>query len=182
MRLFIGLQLDAQTRLRVADAVNAFAHKFTASLVPPELYHITLAYLGEREENSLPGLQALIARCAMEANPFTLPVTHFNHFGTANNAILYAAPAPCNALTVLCQALRHNLHLAGETFDEQAFTPHITVARKVNLTVDTHLLPLMNVSAGITALTLFHSTRTAGALCYNPIVNCPLNSIIGGAS
>jgi 2'-5' RNA ligase len=155
-----------------------------AQIVPLERFHITLAYLGERDANHLPALSVLLNECAALFVPFTLSSGSAAYFKKPENATVYAAVEPSEPLSRLCERLRASLEAAGETFDRSPFIPHITLAHHASLcglprplTAAKRPNPIRFQANG---LTLFHSVRTDGALHYHPLHTASLNTIVGG--
>lgn len=173
MRLFIGLAVDAQACAGLEQATLALRSAYPAQYVPVSLYHITLAYLGERPREALPALCELLARCAPFSAPFSLTVDRVGFFGRNNSAILYASLLPQAALTALDQRLRVILHEAGEPFDGKPLVPHITLARKAMLPEGWPGCPLPAFRFAVPGLTLYHSARAEGVLCYQPVGFAP---------
>ena len=184
MRLFIGLALDGTAKAALAAVATAMMPTLPARYVPPALYHVTLAYLGERDTAMLPAITALVDRCAATLAPFTLATQRVCYFGKPECAILYASLAPSPPLEAAGASLRALLMRAGEAFDGKPLVPHITLARKAAFADAMLALPdgLPPCAATFTAgaLTLYHSTRIDGALVYLPIHTAPFQCIPGG--
>jgi len=176
LRLFIGIGVSPEAREALAAAVEPLRPRVEARWVPAELYHVTLAFLGERDKHALPALEALLRETAAAAASFPLTVAELGHFGRPENAILYAAPAACPALPALSAALRTRLAEAGEAFDPKPFTPHITLARKARLPEGFTLPALTPVPFPADAVTLYHSTRIDGRLRYLPVCRAALRT------
>ena len=174
MRLFIGLALDADTRAALWDTSGTLQATLSGNYVRPPLYHVTLAYLGERDESRLPTLHALLSETAADFAPLPLVCDAVGWFGHGTNAILYAGLAPSAELAALNNALRARLDAVHEPFDRKPLVPHITLARKVSLPDDFSPTVPKPHHFQAEALTLFHSTRADGALCYLPVWQAPL--------
>jgi len=172
MRLFIGLRLQDEARNALWNAASGLG--IAGQFVPKMNYHVTMAFLGERDERQAPQIKRLAAAAAEGHPPMTLTVDGLGFFGRCENALLYAKLAPCAPLPSLAESLRRVLSEAGETFDQKPFVAHITLARKANLThADLHA-PLPPVSFRVEQLTLYHSTRVQGELRYLPIYQAEL--------
>ena len=176
MRLFIGLQLRPEEQKALFASVSVLQQKIEARFVPPELYHITLAYLGEREERALDALHGLLACAAQKAAPFSLLTQNVDYFGSPSNAILYARIQATEPLWGLNTALRDLLHASNEPFDDKPLIPHITVARKARLLAPIPALQMPSESIAVRSVTLFHSARIEGSLHYVPLFSLPLAS------
>ena len=99
--------------------------------VHPEDYHITLAFLGQSEQENLENAIHCLNTSISAFSPFPLELDHLGVFGNKESPrILWAglkASAPLNELRkqVYACCLR-----AGFILDSKPFTPHITLARK----------------------------------------------------
>jgi len=175
MRLFIGLDLDASVREVLANFSGSLQTKIPASYVPSALFHITLAYLGERDKDRLALLQELLKKVADDTAVFPLMLSSLGWFGETSNAILYAGLKPSAALVSLNVALRENLAHTGETFDSKPLVPHITLARKAVLKDEDSTVLLPPVMFHSKALSLFHSVHLDGELQYLPIYVAPFS-------
>ena len=174
MRLFIGISPSDTVRAELARFSKEIRGKVTGRYAPPELYHLTLAFLGERAEESLPALRSLMADTAATVSPFSIRLAGTGTFGPARNAILYAAISPSSELHTLAHTLRQKLEQAGEPFDSTSFTPHITLARKAVLPEGIPPERPEPLLFPVHEITLFHSVRIEGALQYLPLFTIPL--------
>lgn len=184
MRLFIGIPVDVAVQQALQTLCARLQVTVPARYVSPSLYHITLAYLGERDAAVLPTLMALLDGCAREVSPFSLRVDGMGYFGRPPRAILHATLQPSETLALINDRLRDALRLADEPFDSKPLVPHITLARDAALgsgstengklalpPQDAALYPIFTAQS----LTLFHSTRMNGALAYLPLYIAPFH-------
>ena len=111
MRLFIGLGLGGDVRDALFSAVSGM--NVRGQLVPKDNYHLTLAFLGMREERQVKQLERIIAAAAKEHPPQTLTVQGSGYFGRRENALLYGKLAPSRALSALLDTLRGCLPKRG---------------------------------------------------------------------
>jgi RNA 2',3'-cyclic 3'-phosphodiesterase len=172
MRLFIGLGLSQGARDALSAAVRSMGIR--GRLVPGNNYHLTVAFLGERDERQAQQVKRIIAAAAKGHPPMTLAVSGLGFFGRRENALLYAALAPCAALPPLPTHLRRLLQEAGEAFDEKPFAAHITLARMADVSGTDLRIPLPPIAFAVRQLTLYHSVRAQGELRYLPIYNASL--------
>jgi 2'-5' RNA ligase len=172
MRLFIGLGLPKEARDALRSAVSGVGIR--GQTTPKENYHLTLAFLGERDERQAPALQKIVAAAAKERSPLALEIRGFGFFGRRENALLYAKLAPSPPLFALAGALRRLLAEAGEPFDDKPFAAHITLARWADLTGLPPDAPAPETGFSVDRLTLYHSARIRGDLRYRPVFEAPL--------
>jgi len=162
-RLFVGLELSGGARALLDAARREFAKLACGSLYPPELYHITLCFLGETPRRAIPHLAATLDRIPFA--PFELHVDELGSF--RDKAILWAGVRRCPELHRLQGAVRDQLEASGFPVEKGAYTPHITLGRKMRLPDE---LPELEPAAfPIDHITLFESTRKGGQLAYLPL-------------
>ena len=174
MRLFIGLAPDGAARdslWNLASGLHCGGQR-----LPKENYHLTLAFLGMREETHAARMEPVLAQAAQSCTPLPLTVKGAGYFGNPHNALLYAKLEPSNSLDHLSDTLRDLLTAAGETFDEKPFVPHITLARKADISGIELQKPIRPFSFTVDRLTLYHSTRVEGALRYLPILEADFSA------
>lgn len=127
MRLFVGLPFPHQARrdfLLVQKRLQRNAVKGNFTSVGN--FHLTLAFLGEMEEERLPAVFE-----AMERVPMPPVELLFDRLDRFDGGIWYLAPKPCPSLAEgqdrLCLALRDR----GFSLAQRPYTPHLTLGRKV---------------------------------------------------
>ena len=162
-RLFVALDLPEGVRRALAawgaEAGEAFGGRLRA--VPPENLHLTLAFLGGREEAEVPAIGAIVTATAGATPHLSL------------GAPLWLPPRRPGVLTIevddhtgalytLHASLIAALH-SGAAFmpETRPFRPHITVARVPRghriRPQDTNLSSPPSVTVAATALTLYRS-------------------------
>ena len=167
MRLFIGLGLDGGVKETLWDTVSGL--RIQGQFTPKENYHITMAFLGMREERQVKPIERIVAAAAREHASQALIVDGMGFFGRRESALLHTKLAPSQPLSAFSDTLRRLLAGAGEDFDKKPFVPHITLARKADLTAADLRAPFQPIPVAIDKLTLYHSTRIQGELRYIPI-------------
>lgn len=171
MRLFVALDLPAQVRRRLAAWADAAAPPAVRRVAPDNL-HVTLAFLGTRDEDEAAAAGQAIARCGRRLEAL--------HVGQA----LWLPPRRPGVLTValhpddrLCE-LQADVVAALERaigFEPEArpFRPHVTVGRVARGTrIDTRRAlepPAPSMAFEPPALTLYRSHTGAGGARYEPL-------------
>lgn len=175
MRLFIGLSMSEDSRILLSKAISTLPNLNSAKVTLPENYHITLAFLGQREPEAIDAIVSLMQEAAKTVSPFMLSPNRLEYFGGEKNAILYAAILPADPLAILNRNLRKVLQNANQTFDKKPFRPHITLAKKAKIE-PASLAPIhFNYPFWVDRLTLYHSTRVDGVLRYLPVAEVPFS-------
>lgn len=129
MRLFIGLPFPHQARrdfLLVQKQLQRKAVKGNFTSVGN--FHLTLAFLGEVEEDRLPA-----AFAALEETPMPPVELVFDTLGCFEGGIWYLAPRPCPPLTEGQDRLARALRDRGLALADRPYIPHLTLGRKIIL-------------------------------------------------
>lgn len=135
--------------------------------------HLTLHFLGEKEEEQLPGLRELLDRVSRGHTPFTLSFREVDFFQKKNRKILWLGPdRGKDALEEVWQQMGVALKASGHEVDDRPFRPHLTLARQVKGRVDRESIP--PILLHVDALHLMESTRVEGRLVYRSIYRVPL--------
>lgn len=129
MRLFIGLPFPHQARrdfLLVQKRLqrNAVKGNFTSG----GNFHVTLAFLGEVEEDRLPAVFE-----AMERVPMPPVELLFDRLDCFDGGIWYLSPRPCPPLMEGQDRLARALRDRGFSLAQRPYIPHLTLGRKVFL-------------------------------------------------
>jgi len=185
MRLFVGVlpPPEAVDHLRAAisglDVVRA-----GAGTVRPELWHLTLAFLGEVDEERLDAVSARIADGAAAGRGGEVSLAGGGHFGDA--VLWVGVGGDVEDLDRTARAIRRHLRLARVVLERRPFRPHLTLARprgritRQQLRADVAALqPYAGPSWRADRVHLLRSTqhRTpdgAQAVTYEPLASWPL--------
>jgi 2'-5' RNA ligase len=133
VRLFLAIPLPepALARLR---AVLAGLHGRDLKVVRPEGLHLTLVFLGEREEAQAGRIAALLESPELAVPRIAASLGGFGQFPPKGTPRVIYTPVREGARQVaaLQQALVGVLQRAGVRLEEEgrAFTPHLTLARR----------------------------------------------------
>jgi 2'-5' RNA ligase len=123
--MFFALWPDAAVRALIADAAAALRLSGAARQVPPENYHLTLAFVGEVQSSSLAVLQQ-IGRSQREP-ACTISLDACERWRESRVVVAVARQTP-TALTLLSTRLRAALQ---DRLAEPPLRAHVTLARKV---------------------------------------------------
>ena len=174
MRLFYALELDFFTRDKIRKAVQELRRQTSAGKwTLPDNYHLTVQFLGEYEQESMPELQKILRTSAAEIPAFNLDLCSWGSFGQHSDIIwLGAVPEP--SLTLLADRLASQLRSKKMSFDDRPFSPHLTIGRQVRLNAEagTDLTALWHgppFRAQIRIVSLMESIRMEDRLVYRSL-------------
>lgn len=166
MRLFIAINFDESTKQRLMAAQDRLRKYGQGNFTRPENLHLTLAFLGEVAPKAVAAIHQ-----AMEHTPY-LPLTlRFDHAGSFRRQggdIWWVGIAHNKPLLSLQQELCDNLRAAGFALESRSFTPHITLARDLQLKDQPNPKALLGEAFETKAsvISLMRSERIGGKLVY----------------
>jgi RNA 2',3'-cyclic 3'-phosphodiesterase len=179
-RLFVALELPEEIRGLLARwGGRHLAKRGGLRIVPPDNLHVTLCFLGWREESEVESLGALVAACAEPVAdlglgpPVWLPRRR-------PRVLAVELEDGGGALAALQARVADKLEAqAGYQRESRPYRPHVTVARvpsRVRLTRADQELPETPTSAPFegTAVTLYRSRLRRDGAVYEPAVRASL--------
>jgi 2'-5' RNA ligase len=128
VRLFVAVWPSAPAIADLATAVAALSLDGVAPRwLPDSRWHVTLAFLGEVEEATVPRLRTGLGRAALRAAPTELRLAGVGRFG---RGVLWVGVAGDVAPLIelagrAAAAARHT----GIEVEDRRFHPHLTIAR-----------------------------------------------------
>jgi 2'-5' RNA ligase len=174
-RLFFGVTIPAAVRGQVAELQSALKRLGVraGNWSAPDLFHITVLFLGELDASHRPWLDEVGEFSARQVAPFQLTVSHVGSF--ERNRVLWLgveSDAGCAALAELHRAVsskcQENSALA---LDARPYRPHLTLARKLDVAsyhTARSSIPgeMVRLVIPVEHLCLFESRREGGRLVY----------------
>ena len=174
IRLFIAVNCDdTAKKLLLSLQDNIKAQSIKGNFSRPENLHLTIAFLGETQEDQVPAICAAI-QAAMQPPiaPFTLTFSQtgcFRHSGKELWWIgAHQAGPSIDILKNLRQRITGGLSAANIVYDDRAFRPHITLGREIK-----HDAPIVlrqqEIALSVNRVSLMKSQRINGVTVYTEI-------------
>ena len=129
MRLFFAAFPDPETRRRIASVAHALDLAPARRVVPPENYHMTLAFVGEVPESQ--ARRVAQDRRAQRARAFTVRFDAYEYWPKAKVVVAAAREYPVLAGAVVANSFMPTLAQHELALAPQPLRPHVTLARKV---------------------------------------------------
>jgi RNA 2',3'-cyclic 3'-phosphodiesterase len=127
MRLFVSLEPPVDALQPVADAVAELGRVPGVRWSPPSRWHVTLAFLGELDDDDARRLVVPLRTAVAATEPVRLRLSGSGTFGTS---VLWAGLAgDVGRLSALAAAVTGGVRAAGVALEERPYRPHVTLAR-----------------------------------------------------
>ncbi|KUE80509.1 2'-5' RNA ligase [Aeromonas schubertii] len=139
--------------------------------VPPDNFHLTLAFLGEASDEQRQLLMTAAAR--LHCPPLTIPLDTCGWFARARAAWIGPAHWP-NELSVFARELQRLGARLGLGNGKQHYHPHVTLSRKASEAPGAE--PAPSFSLGADSFCLYESVSTEQGVRYRPLACWPLRS------
>jgi RNA 2',3'-cyclic 3'-phosphodiesterase len=178
MRLFVAADLDDAAREACAAvAARLRAKRFVGKWVPPENYHLTVAFLGGVDAERAGDVRAAVQRAALRLEPLEVPLDAVGAFPSERRArVAWVGPsARVPAFGTLCGVVRSELAALGFVFDRHA-DPHVTLARSDGSAALPSVAPPRIAPVRVLALTLYRSITAPSGARYELLERFPLRA------
>jgi 2'-5' RNA ligase len=124
LRLFVGIELPAELRLRLSLLCNGVPG---ARWVDPGNLHLTLRFIGEVDEGMASDIDAALAR--IRAPGFGVTLAGAGCFGGERPRVLWIGVEDSPPLLQLQERIEAALRRGGVPPDTRRYSPHVTLAR-----------------------------------------------------
>ena len=164
MRLFIAINLNNEMKDALLDLQGDMMQMgVRGNYTRPENLHITLAFIGEFSDPDL--VKEVVDR--VEFEPFGIA---FAGVGSFRN-LWWAGIEKSDALTDLVRRLRRRLAEADIPFDRKKFSPHITLIRRPDRSLDEVLggLEIAKATMTVDHISLMRSDRGKNGMIYTEL-------------
>lgn len=164
---------------QLAETARTAAGQFGGRPTRQETIHLTLAFLGEVAESSLPEIVRIAGR--IKAAPFVLQLDHLGFWG--HNHLLWAGCACVPpALRQLVGDLRQPLAAAGfgRAAGDHGFAPHLSLVRRIPVvrapSVAGPVAPLGVADWSCRSFVLVRSQLSSAGSDYRVVAEFPLDA------
>lgn len=158
----------------LAGMVRPLRASMPGRFIPRENWHVTLAFLGDVPEATLPDVEDALDEAAKGIGRVTLAPDRLGKFGRSADASFWLGLADDLCLTALATRLREELREREIDFDDRPFLPHITLARRARIPKG-ELPPLpFPVPAQATRVAVLKSTLSREGASYEEIYGIDL--------
>jgi len=181
VRLFIAAEIDDKNKKLIHRIQEKFKGASTGgNFTRSENYHITLRFLGDINTDLIPKIIFAMERAAEGSSRFDFSAGRCGYFSRREGVILYLGiDRGSENLWKISSALNEELLKSGFPRENEIFTPHITLGRKVRLRKDFHLISedidMSEINVFCSSISLMESTREKGLLCYKSVKSVNLN-------
>ena len=185
IRSFIALSIPSETANELGDLAGKLSYQDKSNAVrwvDQASYHITLAFLGEQEQDDLELLaQKLDENLTQEE--FRLRLTHPTPFPDSKPRLIATMADQNDEINAVYRQISSAIKSLGMTFDKRKFIPHVTLGWNNRKGTYAGKIPL-NVSfeTVIDEVVLYKSVSTSTGSEYEPIYRFPLDEVPFDAS
>jgi 2'-5' RNA ligase len=129
MRLFFAVTPDSVARQLLTKLAEDVASMTGGRAPRAENLHLTVAFLGEVEQQRIADVEAMGATSATVSGPFVITFDRVGLFRDAGVAWIAPTETPAGLLRIVA-ALRNALQAARLRVDHRDFRAHMTLARR----------------------------------------------------
>lgn len=176
LRLFVAADLDEVARAACAGVAERLRAKdFPGKWVPPQNYHLTIAFLGSVDVGRVDDVRAAVRRAAMRLAPLDVPLDAVGAFPTERRARVawVGSSARLPAFGTVCGVVRSELAVLGFSFDRHA-DAHVTLARSDGRAALPAVAPPHVSPLHVDALTIYRSITAPSGARYEALERIPL--------
>ena len=178
LKLFAGIDLNESVRAACHDVANRLRDSgFDVRFEAPEKLHITLAFLGWVDPESVEAVRDALNAVAQSIAPFNLPLDKIGAFPHERKprVVWIGTREQGAAFRKLAQTIRKEYEALGFTFDKEAVA-HVTIARVKGGKAHLPMLDLKPMKLAVRELTLFESIPAARTTRYEVRARYPLKA------
>ncbi|HLF17339.1 MAG TPA: RNA 2',3'-cyclic phosphodiesterase [Candidatus Omnitrophota bacterium] len=182
IRAFIAVDLDKPIKNLIADIQNHLSEsECLVKWVAPQSAHITLKFLGDIEEQTIPAIKEYLEKASSSIVP-----THFDaiRVGAFPNTdfprIIWLGIEEDGTISQLAEKIEQALVPLGFAKEDRKFTPHITIGRLSSTKNSRKLSQLLQdfptlkpIKQPFDHVSLYQSTLTSQGPIYERLLRIP---------
>lgn len=186
MRFFIALEIPTENLLQfqsIQDRLNTLIPQ--ARITDVDKIHLTIAFMGEQEDNFKDKLIQVIKSSTKDIPCFEVTPAYLDGFPNIHSpkVIWVGVKGDIDKILILRERIKDGLESLGLPVDERRFTPHITIAKlnndfNVSRNLEVELEKMMAVEFNpiiISSVKLFESLPEEGFHKHNTLAEIKLN-------
>jgi 2'-5' RNA ligase len=189
MRTFVAIELPPEIKGALARLQEQLKSSGAdVKWVEPENIHLTLKFLGERDEKKIAKITQILEETAKNKNPFQIRISSLGAFPKVDfpRVIWVGIDKGDNETKEIAEGLEEKIAQIGIPKEERPFSSHITIGRvrspvnRQNLVRDLknleNKLGGQNLEFTVTKTTLFKSTLTPKGPLYEVLKETSLKA------
>ncbi len=170
-RLFFALWPTDAFRAELEAGTLSMARASGGRPIPPRNFHVTLLFLGDIPDSTLPAIQQ--AAAGVSGSPaFTLDFDGVESWG--RRLLCLTTSTPPAAAIDLAERLRASLSNQLKQLDDRPYRPHITLARDLPRGLRPQRIPGRGLHQQVNEFVLVESVRDAAGSHYSILERWPL--------
>jgi RNA 2',3'-cyclic 3'-phosphodiesterase len=184
MRAFIALDLSPSVRDELGELIQVLSSvRRQVKWVKPDQIHVTLKFLGEIEEETLPPILGAVSGTLSTYRPFIMRVRGVGAFGPGDRIrVIWAGIEEASGSLALVQrSIEKAVEPLGFPPEERPFKPHLTLGRLRDPIRDPGLSAALAERSGfdggsfsVDRIVLYSSTLTPAGPIYRAVHPWPL--------
>ncbi|MBI4036504.1 RNA 2',3'-cyclic phosphodiesterase [Candidatus Daviesbacteria bacterium] len=185
IRFFIALEIPDQSRAQLEEVQQKLKQVIPQlRLTDPEKVHLTVAFVGEQNDNLQPDLVAVIQKATWEIAPFEVTPAYIDGFPNLHHSHTFwvGVKGDIDKLFIIRERVKDGLARLGIPTDERRYIPHIAIAKtakgfKLKPPQEVELERLMQIPfdpIAISSIKLFASLPEHGFHTHNTLAEIKL--------
>ncbi|MDD4294703.1 MAG: RNA 2',3'-cyclic phosphodiesterase [Candidatus Omnitrophica bacterium] len=183
LRLFIAIKIPGKSKKDILSIIDTLKKSETnTAWTQKNNLHITLKFLGEIEEETLPDIKQALSETAKQYRQFKMNLNKLSFFkSTKKPVILYLTGENITGITKIAHTLFYNIALLNLDSDKiQKYTPHLTLGKikdKNSLILLTEEIANLkiNIPLEIDNISLFSSVLSEKGAKHTELFSAQLN-------
>ena len=134
MRTFIAINFDKTVKKYISGIKNVVKENSkSGNFTDEENYHLTVRFIGESDEDDIEEICTAMDEACSSFKKFGLSIGGLGFFPRGNKSIVWVGMEKNKSLEILYSRLEKSLQKHGFGKNRQGLSPHITIAREVDL-------------------------------------------------